>query len=62
MTTSGKDMALEFMKKASRDTFRVCADSAEEMAQHIESGNLPLDAPNALRLLASMFTASSERA
>ena len=62
MTIAGKDMALEFMKEASRDTFRVCADSAEEMARHVESGEFPLDAPDALRLLASMFTASSERA
>ena len=55
-----KGVALAFMKRASRDTFRLCAQHAEAMAASIESGELPrMSAPNALRLLASMFEASS---
>lgn len=54
-------VALAFMKRASRDTFNVCADSAERMADQAESGALPIDAPTALRFLASMFRASAER-
>lgn len=53
--------ALAFMKRASRDTFKVCADAAESMAVQVESGALPMDAVTALRLLASMFRSSGER-
>lgn len=53
--------ALAFMKRASRDTFKVCADTAESMAEQVESGALPMDAVTALRLLASMFRSSGER-
>jgi exonuclease VII small subunit len=45
-----KGAALAFMQRASRDTFRLCAQSAEAMAAQIESGELPMDAANALRL------------
>ena len=54
-------VALAFMKRASRDTFALCAKSAEDMAKQVESGALPMDAATALRLLASMFVASSRR-
>lgn len=56
-----KGVALSFMKRAGRDTFRACAQSAEELAQKVESGELPIDAPTALRLLVYMFERSSER-
>lgn len=59
--TDREKVALSFMKRASRDTFKVCAKSAEEMAVQVESGVLPLDAPTALRFLAAMFTSSAER-
>jgi hypothetical protein len=52
---------LAFMKRASRDTFRVCAESAENMASKVESGEMPDDAATLLRLLATMFRASAER-
>ena len=57
-----KGVALAFMKRASRDTFRVCAKSAEELAQQIESGALPMDAPTACRFLAAMFQSAANRA
>lgn len=53
--------ALAFMKRASRDTFKVCADTAESMAEQVESGALPMDAVTALRLLVNMFRSSGER-
>ena len=56
-----KGVALAFMKRASRDTFRLCAQSAEAMAVQIERGELPMDAVNALRLLAAMFESSARR-
>ena len=56
-----RGVALAFMKRASRDTFALCAKSAEDMAKQVESGALPMDAPTALQLLASMFVASSRR-
>lgn len=56
-----KALALSFMRRASRDTFRVCAQSAENLAVQIESGQLPMDASTALRLLAQMFEASARR-
>jgi hypothetical protein len=34
-------VALGFMKRAARDAFKVCAKSAEDMADQIESGALP---------------------
>jgi hypothetical protein len=54
-------VALGFMKKASRDTFVACAQSAEDLAQKVEINELPMDAPTALRLLAVMFRSSSQR-
>jgi hypothetical protein len=54
-------VALGFMKRASRDTFKVCADSAESLAAQIESGALLVDGATACRLLASMFITSSQR-
>lgn len=56
-----KGVALAFMKRASRDTFRVCARYAEEMAVSVESGELPLDATAALRLLVTMFNDAARR-
>jgi hypothetical protein len=56
-----KGVALSFLKRAARDTFKVCAESAEAMAAAIEAGDLSLDAPDALRLLASMFQGSARR-
>ena len=53
--------ALAFLKRASRDTFRICAQSAEALAAEIESGALDLDGVTACRVLASMFTASAQR-
>ena len=53
--------ALAFMKRASRDTFKVCAESAENLAVQIESGALLVDGATACRLLASMFITSSQR-
>ena len=52
---------LAFMKRASRDTFKVCADSAENMAAQIESGALPINAAAACRLLATVFRAAASR-
>jgi hypothetical protein len=60
-TDDRRAVALSFMKRASRDTFQLCADMAESMARQVEDGALPMDAVTALRLLASMFTASSRR-
>ena len=56
-----KGEALAFMKRASRDTFRICAQSAEALAAEIESGALDADGATACRLLASMFAASAQR-
>lgn len=56
-----KSVALAFMKRASRDTFRVCAKQAEEMADALERGEFPVDAPAALRMLALMFRSSADR-
>lgn len=60
-TDDRRAVALSFMKRASRDTFALCAATAEDIATQVESGALPMDAPTALRLLASMFTASLRR-
>lgn len=54
-------VALGFMKRAARDTFKVCAESAENLAVQIESGALSVDSATACRLLASMFITSSQR-
>jgi hypothetical protein len=60
--TENRGVALTFMKRASRDTFALCAKSAEDMAKQVEIGVLPpMDAVTALRLLASMFVASARR-
>ena len=56
-----KGEALVFLKRASRDTFRVCAETAEALAAEIESGALDVDGVTACRLLASMFAASAAR-
>lgn len=56
-----KATALAFMKRASRDTFALCAESAEAMALEIERGGLPMDGPTALRFLATMFRGSARR-
>ena len=53
--------ALEFMKKAGREVFALCAEAAESMACAVERGDLPMDAPTALRVLASMFVASAKK-
>ena len=52
LETNNKGVALAFMKRASRDTFRLCARSADQMAEQIEAGTLPMDATTALKLLA----------
>lgn len=57
---SPKGVALAFMKRASRDTFKACATSASNLADQIEDGAVNLDAPSALRLLAIMFESSAE--
>lgn len=56
-----KGVALAFMKRASRDTFRVCAQYADDMADAVEKGEFPGDGPAALRMLATMFRAAAER-
>lgn len=56
-----KGVALAFMKRASCDTFRACAKSAYGLADQIEDGELRLDAPTALRMLAIIFESSAER-
>jgi hypothetical protein len=56
-----KGVALAFMKRASRDTFRTCAKYAEDMAVSVENGEAPLDAPAALRLVAAMFRSAAGR-
>jgi hypothetical protein len=48
------------MKDISRDTFRICADSVETMAEAVESGVVP-DTPVALRLLVGMFRSCAEK-
>jgi len=58
---ASKSVALAFMKRASRDTFRVCAKSAYDLADQIEDGRVHLEAPSALRMLAIMFESSAER-
>ncbi len=52
---------LSLLRHAERAIFRICAEAAEDMAAKVESGELPMDAPTALRLLASMFRASEEK-
>jgi len=59
MTEDREGVALAFMKRASRDTFRVCAEADEHFATQVESGALLVDAVTALRLLATMFTTSA---
>lgn len=54
-------VALSFIKRASRDTFEACARTCEDMAAKVRSGELPIDAENALLLVASMFAASAQR-
>lgn len=56
-----KGVALAFMKRASRDTFRACAQYADDMADAVEKGEFPGDGPAALRMLATMFRSAAER-
>jgi hypothetical protein len=60
-TDDRRAVALGFMKRASRDTFKLCAESAEAMAKQVENGELPMDAPTALRFLATLFMGSARR-
>jgi hypothetical protein len=60
-TDDRRGVAISFMKRASRDTFKVCAKTCEDMAAKVRSGDLPMDAETALMLVASMFTASAQR-
>jgi hypothetical protein len=60
-TDDRRAVALSFMKRASRDTFALCADLAETMAADLEKTPAFLTAPNALRLLAEMFRGSARR-
>jgi len=53
--------ALAFLKRASRDTFRLCADQADAMASDLEKGAPRTTAPQALRLLAELFRGSARR-
>ena len=53
-------VALALIKRARRDTFRACAQSALNLADQIEDGAIDLDAPSALRLLAVMFESSAD--
>lgn len=58
---ASKGVALAFMKRASRDTFRACAKSAYNLADQIEDGRVSLEAPSALRMLAIIFESSAEK-
>jgi hypothetical protein len=60
-TDDRKAVALAMMKRAARDAFKLCAITAEDLAQQIEAGALPIDGAAACRLLAHMFTVSAER-
>ena len=51
---------LEALSDASQKAFRICAARAEALANDIESGKLQMDAPTALRLVATMFRKSAE--
>lgn len=51
---------MALIKRARRDTFRACAQSALNLADQIEDGAIDLDAPSALRLLAVMFESSAD--
>ena len=57
---ASRGVALAFMKRASRDTFRSCAKSAYGLADQIEDGMVKLDAPSALRMLAIIFESSAD--
>lgn len=59
--TPKEAMAVNFMKSAARDAFRLCARSAEDLADSIEKDATPLDGASACRLLAAMFTTSANR-
>lgn len=51
---------LEHMKKCSRDAYKLSAEAANDLADRIDSGELPaMDASSALRLLASMLIKGS---
>jgi hypothetical protein len=56
-----KAVALSFMKRASRDTFEVCAKSADDMATELEGKAEWMTAPQALRLLAVLFRGSARK-
>jgi hypothetical protein len=60
-TDDRRAVAAAFMKRASRDTFRVCAQTAEAMAAEIEKAGIETYAPAALRLLASRFIEAARR-
>jgi hypothetical protein len=60
-TDDRKAVALSFMERAARDAFKLCAITAEDLAQQIEAGALPMDGPTACRMLAHMFTVSAGR-
>lgn len=63
MTTCRPDSlssALDFMKMASHQTFALCQEQAESLANEIESGKLKgLSAAAALRILAIQFESAA---
>ena len=49
------------VRQAMRDVFKLCIATAEELADKIESGELEMDAPEALRFIAMMFRTSASK-
>jgi hypothetical protein len=49
------------MRGVAHDTFRICATTAETMAEQMDSGALVVEAADACRLLAEIFRTSSTR-
>lgn len=52
---ASRGVALAFMKRAARDTFELCAQSAFSLAEQIERGKLKTDTVSTLRMLAVSF-------
>jgi hypothetical protein len=60
-TDDRQAVALAMLKRAARDAFALCADQADAMAADLEKAAPWMDAPAALRLLATMFRGSARR-
>jgi hypothetical protein len=54
-------MAVNIMKHGAREAFRLCSQTALDMAKSIEADATPLAGPAACRLLAAMFDSSAKR-